>query len=352
MRNTASLVTRNTRFWNTSGIDISAGADGFKMRTPSFQAMVSGGVSFGVTSATNPGEPVDGWHLSLFMGMRMPPAIPPSTRRCGCCCLFDQSVRGLSNRAPVEFRGITIGRVADISFDLVPDGRRPAHPGADRNRPLPDAPGHRTQDTPAGFGIPARSGRQWPARGAQTGSLITGALFVDLDYYPDSPPMALGKSGEFRPSPPSPRLRAAWRRKSPPFSTSPGLADRPDHGGNHGRRRGGENHHRRVARDPQGNRSHRRRRPRHPGRPGVPRTAADLRKTLAELRVSVASMGPDGAVQGDLLRTLDELRASLRSLKSMTTTIDEKPNSLIFGRESSGNPNPKPRVAAADFPNP
>jgi paraquat-inducible protein B len=43
------LVTENTRFWNTSGIDISAGADGFKVRTPSFQAMVSGGVSFGVT---------------------------------------------------------------------------------------------------------------------------------------------------------------------------------------------------------------------------------------------------------------------------------------------------------------
>ena len=68
---------------------------------------------------------------------------------------------------------------------------------------------------------------------------------------------------------------------------------------------------------------------------------ADLRKSIAELQKSVASVGPDGAVQGDLLRTLDELRASLRSLKSVTTTIDEKPNSLLFGRESSGNPTPK-----------
>ena len=68
---------------------------------------------------------------------------------------------------------------------------------------------------------------------------------------------------------------------------------------------------------------------------------ADLRITLAALEKSVNSVGPDGAVQGDLLRTLDELRASLRALKSLTNSIDEKPNSLLFGRDSSGNPIPQ-----------
>ena len=68
---------------------------------------------------------------------------------------------------------------------------------------------------------------------------------------------------------------------------------------------------------------------------------ADLRVTLAALEKSVNSVGPDGAVQGDLLRTLDELRASLRTMKSLMTTIDDKPNSLLFGRDSSGNPIPQ-----------
>jgi len=68
---------------------------------------------------------------------------------------------------------------------------------------------------------------------------------------------------------------------------------------------------------------------------------ADLRASLNKLQTTLASVGPEGAIQGDLQRTLDELRASLRSLKAMTTTIDEKPNSLLFGRESSGNPTPK-----------
>ena len=67
----------------------------------------------------------------------------------------------------------------------------------------------------------------------------------------------------------------------------------------------------------------------------------DLRVTLGQLEKSVSSVGPDGAIQGDLLRTLEELRAALRALKSVSTTVDDKPNSLLFRRDSSGNPIPK-----------
>ncbi len=75
---------------------------------------------------------------------------------------------------------------------------------------------------------------------------------------------------------------------------------------------------------------------------------ADLRASLAAFEKlsatfdkSIASYGPEGPVQGDMLRTLDELRAALRNLSSLTQAIDEKPNSLLFGREGSGNPIPK-----------
>jgi paraquat-inducible protein B len=68
---------------------------------------------------------------------------------------------------------------------------------------------------------------------------------------------------------------------------------------------------------------------------------ADLRRTLAELEKSLGSFGPDGNVQGDLLRTLDELRGAIRAIEAMSDTIKEKPNSLLFGKEDSGNPKPK-----------
>ena len=68
---------------------------------------------------------------------------------------------------------------------------------------------------------------------------------------------------------------------------------------------------------------------------------ADLRRTLAELEKSLSSVGPDGNVQGDLLRTLDELRGAIRSIEAMSDTIKEKPNSLLFGKKDSGNSKPK-----------
>jgi paraquat-inducible protein B len=68
---------------------------------------------------------------------------------------------------------------------------------------------------------------------------------------------------------------------------------------------------------------------------------ADLKKTIAELEKSIVSLGPDGAVQGDLLRTLDEFRAAMRSMEALSDTIKEKPNSILFGKEFSKDPVPK-----------
>jgi len=70
----------------------------------------------------------------------------------------------------------------------------------------------------------------------------------------------------------------------------------------------------------------------------------NLKTTLVELEKSITSLGPDGAVQGDLLRTLDEFRAAMRSMEALSNTIKEKPNSLLFGKDHSKDPSPKSLV--------
>jgi paraquat-inducible protein B len=334
------LVTQNTRFWNTSGIDISAGADGFKVRTPSFQAMVSGGVSFGVTAGEEPGGEVpDGMTFILHRDedAAKQAAFNPTLK---FVLLFDQTVRGLAKRAPVEFRGITIGRVADISFDLLPateDTRIPVlveidpslmRPEVAREMAAPDSTF--LKDAVAG-GLRAS---------LKTGSLITGALYVDLDYYEDDMPAELGKAGEYMTVPTVSSGLAQLEAKLtaildkvqalPLEKTMADIA-------------GAAEEAKTAIKEIEATAAAARKTLEDPQFRELP---ADLRVTLAELQKSVASVGPEGPVQGDLLRTLEELRASLRSLKAVTTTIDEKPNSLLFGRESSGNPQPKaPRSA-------
>ena len=338
----SSLVTRNTRFWNTSGIDISAGADGFKLRTPSFQAMVSGGVSFGVTAGEAPGEPAaDGMEFPLF---RDEDAARKSTFNptLKFLLLFDQTVRGLTEKAPVEFRGITIGRVAEISFDLVPavgDPRIPVLIEIDPCLMRPEAA--RKLATPDSEFIKEAVSNGLRAA-LKTGSLITGALYVDLDYYQDDAPAEIGKSGEFTTIPTVSSGFAQLEAKLtaildkiqalPIDKTMADIAAAADEA----KITIAES--RSTLKEIEATAAAARKTLEDPEFRELP---ADLRKSIAELQKSVASVGPDGAVQGDLLRTLDELRASLRSLKAVTTTIDEKPNSILFGRESSGNPTPK-----------
>ncbi len=205
----SSLVKENSRFWNTSGIDISAGADGFKVRTPSFQAMVSGGASFGVPEGIQPGpQATDGSAFTLFSNEDEAngSTFNPSMK---FLLLFDQSVRGLSKSAPVEFRGIPIGRVADISFDYLQTNDDPRIPVL-----VEIDPSLLRRDAAEKMGMSdaeflAEAVKRGLRATLKPGSLITGALFVDVNYYKDVKPAELSQVGDYAIHPHRPRR--AWK---------------------------------------------------------------------------------------------------------------------------------------------
>lgn len=339
----SQLVTENTRFWNTSGIDISAGADGFKVRTPSLQAMVSGGVSFGVTEGDDPGKAVpDGTTFPLHRDedAARNATFNPTLK---ILLLFDQTVRGLSKRAPVEFRGITIGRVADISFNLVPSPGDPSIPVLIEIDPrMMCAETDRNPDHPEDIGFIREAVAGGLRASLKTGSLITGALYVDLDYYPEVLPAELGKSGEFVTIPTVSsgfaQLEGKLTAILDKIQSLPIEKTMTDIAAAAAEAKTTIAESRTTLKEIETTAIAARKTLEDPAFRELP---GDLRKSIAALEKSIASVGPEGAIQGDLLRTLDELRASLRSLKAVSTTIDEKPNSILFGRESSGNPTPK-----------
>jgi len=338
----AWLVTRNTRFWNTSGIDVTAGADGFRLRTPSFQAMVSGGAEFRVPAGMEPGEEVrDGAIFTLHRSYdeATKSTFAPSVE---FLMLFDQSVRGLAEGAPVEFRGIPIGRVKRISFDLNPvttDRRIPVLVAIDPLLLRKDA-GERIKDPSSGF-MEDAVGRGLRAS-LKTASLLTGSLFVDLDYHNDASYAEMSMTAELRTIPTISsgfaQLEAKLSAILDKVAALPldetmtkihALADESTKTAADART---------TLKEIEGTAAALRGTLEDPAFKDLP---GDLKKTLASLEKSVASVGPDGAVQGDLLRTLDELRAALRSISAMSTTIGEKPSSLLWGKDSSGNPKPK-----------
>ncbi|QJE98108.1 intermembrane transport protein PqiB [Luteolibacter luteus] len=335
----SDLVREGTCFWNTSGIDVTAGADGFKLSTPSFQAMLSGGASFSVPKGGVAGAAVnDGLVFPLYPDedAAQKSIFVPDRR---CLLFFDQSVRGLTVGAPVEFRGIPLGRVTDISFENSPSGdsRVPVLIEIDS-----DVLKKAVENVDQSQDVLAEGVRRGLRASLSTGSLLTGALFVALDFVPNAPPATLTKSGEFDVIPTQSSGLAQLEDKINSILAKlerlP-LEETLDKFGNAADEiaitvkdaRGAIDEaeaalaqaKKLLARDETQN------------------LTAELEATLKEVRGSVESLGPNGAMQGDLARTLDELRAALRAFKTLSDSIEEKPNSLLFGRDSSGNAQPK-----------
>jgi paraquat-inducible protein B len=329
-----NLVTRNTRFWNTSGIDIAAGVDGFKIRTPSFQAMVSGGVSFSVPDGLPAGRLVDDgatFDLHRDADSAASSTFNPSLQ---LLLLFDQSVRGLSKNAPVEYRGITIGRVRNISFDYVPDIHNQKVPVLVEIDPsLLRA--SRPDDSEEDDTQLADAVHKGLRATLKTGSLLTGAMYVDFDYYPDEIIIELSYKGDF---PVVPTMYSGFAQLEVKLASILDKIDKlpldnavKQFATTAEETRAVLNELALVAKAARETIEN----------PDFKQLPAEFKKTIAELEKSIVSLGPDGTVQGDLLRTLDEFRSAMRSMEALSDTIKEKPNSIFFGKEGSKDARPK-----------
>ena len=113
-------VFKNTRFWNASGLDFVVDAKGIRMNTESLLTLLIGGIAFDtptdleerVVAAENEAFKLYADFESIFE--------KTYTRKINLLLHFDGSVRGLAVGAPVEFRGIRLGKVLDVKleFDL------------------------------------------------------------------------------------------------------------------------------------------------------------------------------------------------------------------------------------------
>jgi paraquat-inducible protein B len=186
-------VTDNTRFWHASGIDLSLDANGLKVETQSLVSLVEGGLAFQTPPDQAAGVPaaVDAT-FRLFPNRDEAMQSPDSERR-RFVVYFKDSLRGLSAGAPVDFHGIAAGEVRNIGVEyaaseglfrfpveivIYPDRMR-AHYVAGSVRPETGDAGNRVLvDRLVNSGMRAQ---------LKSGNLLTGQLFVALDFYADAP---------------------------------------------------------------------------------------------------------------------------------------------------------------------
>lgn len=178
------LITHNTRFWSTSGIDFSLNSQGINLQVESVEALLGGGVTFGVPEDLPPGQPVSPDTTFTLHPDEQSAREGTFDEYLEYVLLVENTVRGLSKGAPVEFRGVRLGTVASVPWNFTapqPDDRdRLAIPVLIRIEPQR-------------LGVDKLDLDDWRKRfdrlfklglraSLKSGSLLTGALFVDLTF--------------------------------------------------------------------------------------------------------------------------------------------------------------------------
>jgi len=196
-----AFVKPVTRFWNASGIDVRLGADGLNVQTESLAAVIAGGLAFddGPIEAVPAAAGIPG-DFTLYKNeteaMAPPDGDPRYVRM-----RFGQALRGLEVGAPVEFVGVNIGSV--IAVDLGYERQDKSFPVIVTAKVYPRrmgrayealaAQGKTESDATLAVFVGTLVNRGLRAQ-PRSASLLTGKLYIALDFLPGSPRAAFNAS--------------------------------------------------------------------------------------------------------------------------------------------------------------
>jgi paraquat-inducible protein B len=332
------LVLTTTRFWNASGVDFRLDAQGVRLDTQSLLSVMIGGVAFdnpdsleetGVRAPENQRFPLHASHEEAQEIAYL--------KKSRYLMFFDGSVRGLEVDAPVLLRGIKIGQVLDIRLKfsleefefLIPvlieiEPERIGIIGAADDAGVPDV-------------VPRLVARGLRGQ-LKSGSLLTGGLYVDLDFHPDAPPAKLEAHGDYRvlPTVPAP-LDALANRANDVLDTLQALPleeigkDLRDTVKGAKALVNSEGLTRSIGELELVLRQLRQT-ARSLDEGAVPELNAALRQARLTLKAAEGVVSPDSSLYQELRRTLTELSSAARSIRVMTDYLERHPEALIRGK--------------------
>lgn len=329
-------VAQNTRFWQASGIDVNVDASGLKVDTQSLVTILLGGIAFETpdSAAAKPADENASFHLFTDRSLAMN---NPDTYAESYLLVFRESVRGLRTGAPVDFRGLEVGEVTAIHLDVDRDGKDVTVPVEirlypERMRSL--SRNHRDQPLES-----ARLMGNFVERGLRaqlrTANLVSGQLYVALDFVPGAARAKFDPSGKPPELPTAPGsfeelqktlgsiaakldklpvdkiaedLRTALQSLDHTLKDVDAMVRRID----------GE-----IT-------------------PDAREAIADVRRTVEEARATMQQLGAavaaDSPLQQNAGAALREVTRAAQALRTLADTLERNPESLIRGKQKEDRP--------------
>ncbi len=337
------IIRNITKFWNVSGVALNVNANGLSVRTPSLEGLAQGGVSFDIIEEYEfPYQVEDGHvftlHESFEAAMEDTLDLSNSSRY-EYVTFFDGSVRGLSRGAPVEFKGVQIGRVTDIKLmyeESSQSVRVPVHIELQPERLL-GVKGVDSDD------VNRSIARNLQAK-LQMGNLLTGQLYVSLEDI-EGVPAPLQRNADGLPVLPSVKSdlgqvtegvqTALTRINELPLEelmanvtdtvaqvqqlltgfNALGLAGRID--GTFGSVDGAVQEYTKLATTLSKD---------------ISSLSKQVNAFVATADESIEGIAPDSPLYYNMLNTLKDLQQAARSVQAVSDSVEKKPEEFLFGK--------------------
>ncbi len=206
------LIDSKTRFFNASGIDVNVGANGFELQTESLISVMMGGLAFENFPEFGKGTPVSKGHLFRLYANKQEAKKREYKRALYFWVYFDESIRGLSVGAPVEFHGLEIGEVVNYSLVGNADTAEFKIPILIKIEPERfTILEQKSTDDVVDLSVFKKLLDKGFRAQLQTGNLITGELFIDLSFHTDAPKAELRKEYNYYVIPSVPATMASLK---------------------------------------------------------------------------------------------------------------------------------------------
>ena len=341
-------LRRDTRFWDVSGLRADfGGSSGLHLQVESLQALISGGVAFGLPSQRRamPGDQAPGGTVFKLYESKQAADTAGYHERVHVVTYLRSSVKGLDAGSPVEMFGIQVGEVTEVKLEIdqnTGDAQVRVAMEVQPERVLSE----QEMQGNSIFTITQAMVNRGLRAETDTSNLLTGSAMISLAFVPKAQPEKISLEGDaiVLPSQPggmagimdslstvsaklaalplsqigdslssllahadatvaSPQLKQALVELDQTLASTNHLVKNADQGLT-------------------------------PFMQKLPAISDQLQKAIDNANGALASYGGNSDFHNSLQRTLDQLSSTARSIRSLTDYLSRHPSSLIFGRST------------------
>lgn len=313
------FVTQDTRFWHASGVDVELDSSGVHVQSESLSTILSGGIAFEAPPNSPAMAPApDASHFALarnrLAAMKATNGITETY-----VLYFGESLRGLEPGAVVDFRGIDIGEVVAINVKFERRHERfqfpvIVHIYPERLQARLTQGGERPQTQSHPFMAELiEHGFRGQLRSA---SLLTGQLYVALDFFPRAPKVV-----------PQPELSPM------PVPTLPGNLEQVQNSIVSIAHKLDQLPLQSIARNLDLTLTTLNRAVGNVDAKVLPEAQSALSQGRLTLQQAQQALAPEASLQGDLHTTLSSVSRAADSIRNLADYLDEHPEALLRGKE-------------------